>query len=42
MRLNEGNERRFVMRYGKGSYGTKVGKSPSKNGKKKKKKIMKK
>ena len=43
MRINEGNERRFVMPMGKGTYGTKVGRPPAKNGKKnKKKKIMKK
>ena len=42
MRLNEGNERRFAMPMGKGTYGTKVGRPLAKNGKKKKKKIMKK
>tara|TARA_R100001086_G_scaffold54664_1_gene24509 strand:+ start:1859 stop:1993 length:135 start_codon:yes stop_codon:yes gene_type:complete len=44
MRLNEGNERRFAMPMGKGTYGTKRGRPPTKNGKNKRpfKKIIKK
>ena len=38
MRLNEGNERRFAMPMGKGTYGITRGRPPAKNGKKNKKK----